>query len=413
MVGTTAALTGVLPNPCSREATFPLRTHAEGMEPHRAEITLVRAELDARGLHTGTSLSRKVSQGSQLRIRRGVYVESQSWSAALPSHRYNASMAAVALAGSAGVFCRESALILHGLPLLKLPSEVHLRTLHRSQVGVHRTPGRLSYPTRLHEPPLPRGVTRAQLRAALAAGSVGALASENAGVLGLGVLAPGAPDPAASRCEPLTDGSPAGFARQILTPDCLRSFTADHAGLIVSVEPLPLALLDTVPRMPFDQAVVVLDAALARMAEAGVSVDEALHCWWPYLRGSRLQKNWTRAVVFADPRAASVGESLSRVRISEFGFQAPELQNCLWVEGRQYWVDFEWDGIVGEFDGRHKYLRSQELFGISAEEALYREKRREDAIRSTGRRVVRWSWDDLYHPHALRDRLTRFGVPRA
>lgn len=220
------------------------------MEPHRAEITLVRAELDARGLHTGTSLSRKVSQGSQLRIRRGVYVESQSWSAALPSHRYNASMAAVALAGSAGVFCRESALILHGLPLLKLPSEVHLRTLHRSQVGVHRTPERLSYPTRLHEPPLPRGVTRAQLRATLAAGSAGALASENAGVLGPGVLGQGAPGAAASPGEPLIDGSPAGFARQILTPDCLRSFTADHAGLIVSVEPLPLALLDTVPGCP-------------------------------------------------------------------------------------------------------------------------------------------------------------------
>lgn len=363
------------------------------MEQPTAPITLVRAALEASGLHTGTVLSREVSRGTRLRVRPGVYAEAEAWAEALPSERYLASLAAAALTGSSGAFCRESALALHGLPLLRVPSEVHRRTLHRSQVGVHRSAGRLSYPTRFHEPPLPRGVTRAQMRRALA------------------TQTSVEPEPGSASGTSSALGS---IARQLLTPECLRGFAVEPAGLIVPVEPLPLALLDTVPRMPFDQAVVVLDAALARISEWGLGLDEVLHPWQPFLRVARLRAAWARAVDFADPRSESVGESLSRVRISELGFAAPALQNVVWVEGREYRLDFEWEGgLVGEFDGKQKYLRSQELFGRSAQEMVYREKLREDALRSTGRRVVRWSWDDLHHPTILRDRLARFGVPRA
>ncbi|MGJ9425138.1 hypothetical protein ACHABX_04775 [Nesterenkonia halotolerans] len=348
------------------------------MEHPEADISLVRSSLDALGLHSGTALSREVGRGRQLRIRRGVYASSRAWSAALPSRRYHASMAAAALAGGSEVFCRESALILHGLPLLAVPSEVHLRTLHRSRVGLHAEPGRLSYPTRLHEPPLPRGVTRAEHRAGLKAG------------------------PASQ-----------GVASELLTPACLGGLTSDSAGLAVSVEPLALALLDTVPRMAFDQAVVVIDAALARSGRTGLPLEKALLPWQHFLHIKRFRAAWDRAFDFADPRSESVGESLSRVRIAELGFAVPELQTRVWVEGREYRLDFEWEGgVVGEFDGKHKYLRSGELFGISAEEAVYQEKLREDAIRSTGRRVVRWSWEDLHRAGVLRDRLTRAGVPR-
>lgn len=158
------------------------------MNPTGTEITLVRAAPDAYGVHTGTALSREVSRGSQFRIRRGVYAESQSWSAAQPSERYAASIAAAALSGSSGVFCRESALMLHGLPLLKVPAEVHLRTLHRSQVGVRgRTLG-LMFPTRLHEPALPRGMSRAQHRADLRTQQGADLSADR--TVGLGAAAP-------------------------------------------------------------------------------------------------------------------------------------------------------------------------------------------------------------------------------
>lgn len=348
------------------------------MEHPETDISLVRSSVDALGLHSGTALSREVGRGRQLRIRRGVYASSRAWSAALPSRRYHASMAAAALAGGSGVFCRESALILHGLPLLAVPSEVHLRTLPRSQVGLHGEPGRLIYPTRLHEPPLPCGVTRAALRAALAADRVS------------------------------TD-----VLSELVTPACLGGLTSDSAELTVSVEPLALALLDTLPRMPFDHAVVVLDAALARTARTELPLEKSLSEWEHFLRIKRFRAAWDRAFDFADPRSESVGESLSRVRIAELGFAVPELQTRVWVEGREYRLDFEWEGgVVGEFDGKHKYLRSGELFGMSAEEAVYQEKLREDAIRSTGRRVVRWIWEDLHRAGVLRDRLTRAGVPR-
>ena len=51
-------------------------------------------------------------------------------------------------------------------------------------------------------------------------------------------------------------------------------------------------------------------------------------------------------------------------------------------------VDFLWEefGLVGECDGRIKY---------SDRDALYSEKRREDAIRQRGLGMVRWGSPDL------------------
>ncbi len=51
-------------------------------------------------------------------------------------------------------------------------------------------------------------------------------------------------------------------------------------------------------------------------------------------------------------------------------------------------VDFYWEkgAVVGECDGRLKYASGEDL---------YAEKRREDALRALGLRVVRWGWQDL------------------
>lgn len=61
-------------------------------------------------------------------------------------------------------------------------------------------------------------------------------------------------------------------------------------------------------------------------------------------------------------------------------------------------VDFWWERarLVGECDGRVKYLTGDDL---------YREKLREDALRALGLQVVRWGWRDLSGA-ALADRLT-------
>ena len=63
-------------------------------------------------------------------------------------------------------------------------------------------------------------------------------------------------------------------------------------------------------------------------------------------------------------------------------------------------------GLLGEFDGRVKYGR---LFrpGQEPGDAVFEEKRREDAIRAEGWGMVRWVWADLSAPAALVARWLR------
>ncbi len=122
-----------------------------------------------------------------------------------------------------------------------------------------------------------------------------------------------------------------------------------------------------------------------------------------------------RVVAFADGRAESAGESLSRTAIMMLGFAAPQLQVALHDDsgfvGR---VDFAWPehAVVGEFDGAGKYLREEWMNGRSAAEVVIAEKRREDRIRALGLRVARWGWSEARSPRVLELRLTAAGVPR-
>lgn len=108
------------------------------------------------------------------------------------------------------------------------------------------------------------------------------------------------------------------------------------------------------------------------------------------------------AVDLAEPGAMSPGESLSRVRMFQLHLPRPRLQ----VEQRDDagligHVDFAWEGVVGEFDGRIKYAVPPDATPDQAAEIVWREKQREDRIRRSGPRVARWVWRDAL----ARDRL--------
>ena len=83
-------------------------------------------------------------------------------------------------------------------------------------------------------------------------------------------------------------------------------------------------------------------------------------------------------------------ESYSFARFVQWGIDLPEMQ----VEIRDRFgaflgrVDFLWraQGLIGEADGAWKY---------GTQHVLYDEKRREDALRALGYRVIRWGWRDL------------------
>jgi Transcriptional regulator, AbiEi antitoxin len=151
-------------------------------------------------------------------------------------------------------------------------------------------------------------------------------------------------------------------------------------------------LADLARATPFEQAVAVADAALFGEIVTRRELDEAVQ------RGARRPGNHKarRAIAFAAPGVESVGESRSRVLIARFQVPAPVLQWEVPARGRVGRADFAWpeQRTVGEFDGRIKYGRLLRP-GQQPGDAVFDEKRREDAIRDTGLRVVRWVWDEL------------------
>lgn len=131
----------------------------------------------------------------------------------------------------------------------------------------------------------------------------------------------------------------------------------------------------------------------------------------PGHRGVRLAM---QVCQLADARCDSVLESVSHLQLRRLGFDVA-LQVA--VPGRysgHYFVDFELLGlgILAECDGKSKYTNPAQRGGLSAEEVLYREKRREEWISSsTSKRVVRWGYTDVATPMTLARLLESYGVP--
>ena len=171
------------------------------------------------------------------------------------------------------------------------------------------------------------------------------------------------------------------------------------AGDIAITDPAR-TVIDVARSVPFEQGVVVADAALHSRL---VTADELLH--EAQRAAGRTGASRARAVVaFADGRSESVGESRSRVLMHRAGLAAPELQVTVLDEnGREVArSDFGYPElrVVGEFDGKIKYGRLLHL-GQAPGDAVFQEKRREDAIRDAGWIVIRWVWAELGRPEVI------------
>lgn len=117
------------------------------------------------------------------------------------------------------------------------------------------------------------------------------------------------------------------------------------------------------------------------------------------------------AVDLVDPASMSVGESLSRVRMFQLQLPRPRLQ----VEHRDDMgfigvVDFDWGGVIGEFDGKVKYVIPPGTDAAEATEIVWREKQREDRLRRQKNKVARWVWDDALSPARLLPILSAEGI---
>jgi hypothetical protein len=171
----------------------------------------------------------------------------------------------------------------------------------------------------------------------------------------------------------------------------------------ISVTTLPRTVADLARSLSFEQAVVAGDAAL-RLGLSRDEVEDGLRPMrrWPGVVQAR------RVMRFLDGRSESPGESRSRVAFLTSGIPSPEPQYEVHDErgrliGR---TDFAWEQFhtLGEFDGKAKYGRLLRP-GEMPDDAVYREKVREDALRGAGWQVVRWTWADLARAQEIASRL--------
>ncbi|WP_345762675.1 hypothetical protein [Diaminobutyricibacter sp. McL0608] len=189
----------------------------------------------------------------------------------------------------------------------------------------------------------------------------------------------------------------------------------EFRGLLVTT--LERTLLDVAKTGPFVSAVTSIDFATKRTlalpdgtTAPGVAKGallERLRRDGPR-RGSAVARD---AIEFSDARSGSPGESLSRVQIHLLGFPPPQLQTAVArPDGGTDYPDFEWDDVFGEFDGYAKYTRDEYTSGRDMAEIVWAEKLREDRLRSTGKRVCRWTWEVARSPSALEARLQAAGL---
>lgn len=158
-------------------------------------------------------------------------------------------------------------------------------------------------------------------------------------------------------------------------------------------------VLDLARAESFRAAVVTADAALRGGCGRADLLAVAAACrGWPGTRQAR------RVIAFADPRAETPLESISRVAFYRYQIPAAVLQALI---GGYERADFLWPDVrvIGEADGLGKYTDP---------EVLRHEKIREENLTQLGFTVVRWTWRDAYRrPDALGHRclavLTRCG----
>ncbi|QIG38217.1 hypothetical protein G5T42_00925 [Microbacterium sp. 4R-513] len=191
----------------------------------------------------------------------------------------------------------------------------------------------------------------------------------------------------------------------------------------IPVTGLARTVADLIGRLPLQSAVALADAALhlvawddsvrkyddmaAELLRVEVGTRSALR------NGARgvIQARWVLG--FADGRAESTLESVSRLNLHLLGFAPPRLQVRVPHDCGYYDIDLGLDDVDvwAEVDGKAKYADAAQPDGADARAVVLAEKRREDDIRGrTGRRVIRWDADDLRDLEAFRRRLASFGV---
>lgn len=208
-------------------------------------------------------------------------------------------------------------------------------------------------------------------------------------VHGLPVLGRPPPVPQLTRAPRFTGDSSA--VRALYVAGLPEGAAAEESG--IPVTSMARTACDVARRSDFRGGVVTADAALRAGLDREELIAVAHSCrGWPGGRRAVL------AAAFADGRAETPLESITRVAYDLEGLPAPETQvEVRAPNGRLIGrVDFLWreQQTVGEADGMLKYDEAG---------ALRREKLREEDLRGCGLEVVRNIWDDAWTPAGRRE----------
>ena len=294
------------------------------------------------------NLVKLCNRGVLQRIRNGSYVKSEDWNALSPREKYGLSAQAYRhKAEDEPVFCFATAALLWGLWIVGTPSLVHVRTTVTAG-GCNRN-----------------GIKR--------------------------------------HIAPAND-------------------RVVHCGHLLITDKLTTTM-DLINKLTFPYAVAICDSSLRpldphhQINHFSDTFDDQTEAHWvaDYPQGTPLNTESLRAAAmqlpsqsartrtlavinFASALSGSAGESISRAKMHLFGFPAPELQKKFTLrDGSDAFTDFWFKELklVGEFDGKGKYLRADWGGGASIQDRVLAEKKREDDIRNQGARFVRWTWAEM------------------
>lgn len=313
-----------------------------------------------RGGETKRGLASRMASGELIRLRRGWYVQADSWHAAFPEVQHLAAIRAASLA------------------------EQHGRTYsHRSAATLHDLP-----------------VWSAWMRGRCAL-----------------------PDAARMVVHALARGADSGSRKQTLAlhrSAADRAETTTVAGYVCTSVDRTLA--DIAATEPFTVALACADILLARESCKGRSVDaERVQIWRERVRLLAMARSGRPGVTalrvlaeVASPQSESPLESVSRLRCLQLGLE-PEQQVPVRSErGGLLHLDFLFRGIgfFGECDGAVKYTDERYRRGNTADEVFEAERRRHNWISgSTGLRGIRWGATHAATVDGFARRLREFSVP--
>lgn len=167
------------------------------------------------------------------------------------------------------------------------------------------------------------------------------------------------------------------------------------------VTTLERTVVDCASSMMPDRSLVVADAAL-RLGADRQRIAQLLS----RRAGHRGVRRARLVVGLADPGAESPGESLTRWALLGAGFDALATQVEVTTRLGTFRLDLAVVALrVGiEFDGFVKYSGA---LGSTAPQAVFAEKRRQDALDEAGWTIVRVTWADLRDPDELARRVRR------